>query len=452
MSIIAIIKNPSIIIENSNYRALSLIILVLYSLGYFFFPTLLYSVLEWSIESEWMTLWKILVWLYFIGLVVISYFSINKVYSFCDEQLNIKNHSDDNIIKKCRLARKFCKIFITIFLSYYVIWISYFVACDIFNQCFIEDSGATLAYSIIYFVFAIIFPLTVLGLFKLIFSNNKIPEHLKRKGTVIFLGFSGSATALFSPIILAYVQQGRVDFDITKDMALFYLVASFVIGLILLISKKIRADKDNFPLTAFMLGAAMPSLCLNFLGGIQIHELQPKDSNIVNIEKVQGGRILQLKTSSTYQVPSKNLKVPFIRSAYAEEHTADDGEVPLDSDSSNDLNSNLNKPFNVAARFTNFLTSDIVNNLGKKYIISIAEFNSEDEAFTYYTKCIQESYNITNSYVLELIPDSNYRVIFPSLDDKLSRGEANYKLYLLSENMKKEGDCLKTELSILEFE
>ena len=450
MSILANIKNLSKFVENSNYAALSLIIFIFYILGHFFLPVILYSSIEWNTGLESASLWEIIILGYNILFFICSLASIIMMYLSCGD--HIKNCPDDSIKNKYLTARKICITFILIFFLYYLIWISYFATCDISNKCFIEDSGATLGYSIVFLVIAVLFTFIGLGLFKLIFSSNKIPEHLKRKVYVVLLGASGSAAAFFAPIILAYFQQGSVDFDITAGRALFYLGVSFAMGLGILLSPKIRTESPDYALAAIMLGLAMPSVCLNILGGSQIHELQPKGSNGVNVEKVQGGRILQLKTSSIYQAPSKNLKIPFISTAYAEEHTTDVDEVPLDSDSGNDLNSNLNKPFNTAARFTNFLTSDIVNNLGKKYIISIAEFNTEDEAFTYYTKCIQEGYSITNSYVLELIPDSNYRVIFPSLDDKLSRGEANYKLYLLSENMKKEGDCLKTELSILEFE
>ena len=449
MSIIAKIKNLNKLVENSNYAVLLLTVLIFYILGHFSLPTIIYSSSLRDIDFEWKYLSKLLILVCIVLFFLCSLISIIMMYLSCGD--HIKNCPDDSIKNKYLTARKICKIFAIIFSLYYVIWISYFVACDISDKCFIEDSGAKLAYSIVYLVIAVLFALLVWGGYKLVqrIYNNIGKKDLKRQVAIVFLGFSGSALALFSPIILPYFQQGRVYLDITIDRALIYLGVSVILGVGLVISRRIKTDNPDYVVTALMFGLALPSAFLNLLGGMQIYELQPKDSNGINVEKVQGGRILQLKTSSIYQAPSPNINIPFISSAYAEEHTDDIDEVPLDSDSNSDLNSNLNKPFGTATKISNWFT---VVDRGKKYIISIAEFSTEDEAFTYYTKCIQDSYNITNSYVLELIADSNYRVIFPSLDDKLSRGEANYKLYLLSENMKKEGDCLETELSILEFE
>ncbi len=446
MSIRTIIKNPSTIIENPDDEALSLILLFFYFVGYFFLPIILYSSLEGIAGSEWESLWEALMWIFCIVLLGISLFPIIKTYRFCND--HIKNNPDDGIKKKYRLIRTISNIFIAIFFFYDVIWIFSIVPCEAFDECLIEANGNPLVYSVIYLVTGIIFAFAILGLFKLIFSSKEIPQIFKKGGAVFVCGALGSAAALYAPIILAYIQQGSVDLDISDSRMMFYAGASIIFGALTIFWPKMMTDNMDIFTTsrkAAILGLAFPSLLFNTLEGTQNHELKPKDGNGVNVEKVQGGRILQLKTSSIYQAPSPNINIPFISSAYAEEHTDDIDEVPLDSDSSNNLNSNLNKRFNAAARLVNSIAS-------KKYIISIAEFSTEDEAFTYYTKCIQDSYNITNSYVLELIPDSNYRIIFPSLDDKLSRGEANYKLYLLSENMKKEGDCLKTELSILEFE
>ncbi len=287
---------------------------------------------------------------------------------------------------------------------------------------------------------------------------NKLAKTFVYKIIVLIVGTAGASLAVFASPLVAFLQQGGVGVEISTDTIIANMVMIGISIILILFYPKSNAISYKFfegdgkdwgkgIRSIFIMGMAVPSLIVSALEGLNNYGAKVEDlRNKAKVAYIEND--INYTQNKFVYVDSTGQRNPlfFINSVYATELSK---QEPATTNSY--LDNALNKPSSRLSGVVNVFSKD---RGVKDYTISLAKINNKEDAKAYRDICMGQHYKLSGVQVIE-ITDDDYRVIFPSLENKIQRGEAAYKLGLLDdyikENPKNIPECKNTNLSILRF-
>ncbi len=265
---------------------------------------------------------------------------------------------------------------------------------------------------------------------------------LKYKLMTLACGTTGAIFAISTPYIAALLDNSdeKIMSPVTNSLGAAVVLVG-VIGILLFTPHNknfgfnlfSREGASSAARSLFFWGMALPAFFISLIQGNHIYETKPE--NAAQVKVIDGGN----NNEESYLEFNLQEGSPpgFFRTAFANDETG------------NDLNSLLHEesPLSTARDF--FFSSDYG---AKKYVISIAKFDSSKKAIRFRNECLAEGHNIADSQVIQLISNVDYRVIFPPFDKQIAKGEASHKMGLIETRITADSDCASIDPTLLEFE
>ena len=265
---------------------------------------------------------------------------------------------------------------------------------------------------------------------------------LKYKLMTLVCGTTGAIFAISTPYIAALLDNSdeKIMSPVTNPLGAAVVLVG-VIGILLFTPHNknfgfnlfSREGASSAARSLFFWGMALPAFFISLIQGNHIYETKPE--NAAQVKVIDGGN----NNEESYLEFNLQEGSPpgFFRTAFADEET------------DNDLNSLLNKGDASSKAQDFFFSADYG---AKKYVISIRKFGDSQRAIRFRKECLIGGYNIENSQVIQLIANRDYRVIFPTFNKKLAKGDADHKLSLIEEHLTEDSDCAGIDPTLLEFE
>ncbi len=273
-------------------------------------------------------------------------------------------------------------------------------------------------------------------------TNHKlIWEIFVYKLTTIACGAAGAVFAIATPYIKAWIFSN----DLVEELNIIGSTG-IIAGAIVIIVFTSHNNSSGFKLfkkkgfyavakPLFLWGMALPAFLVSVFQEDYTYNTKPEQaesSKVKEITEVDNNEESYLDFNLQEDRPPE-----FFRTAFAKDGKSDD------------LNALLHEENPLSAARDFLFSSDYG---AKKYVISIAKFDSSKRAINFRDKCLAEGHNIADSQVIQLILDKDYRVIFPPFNKKIAKGEASHKMNLIKDRIGPDSNCPVIEPTLLEFE
>ena len=284
--------------------------------------------------------------------------------------------------------------------------------------------------------------------------NKKTMKRIVRyKLLALVCGTTGAAFAIFTPYIVALINNSKEEVIPVVENTIGALIIITGVVVLLLITPhnismafkvlKVNSEPEgastssgvpSVAMSLFFWGMAVPAFVVSWAQEEQVYKKQATKVTPGSFKEISNNNNEESYLDFNLQEGSPP---KFFRTAFANDETG------------NDLNSLLHEesPLSTARDF--FFSSDYG---AKKYVISIAKFDSSKKAIRFRNECLAEGHNIADSQVIQLISNVDYRVIFPPFDKQIAKGDASHKMDLIETRITADSDCAGIDPTLLEFE